>query len=124
MSKARIYICKKCSNALVSKNVIDVSCCGEKMTEFIPNTTEAATEKHLPVVNVNENTIEVLVGEVSHPMTKEHYIGFIYLETQNGGQMKKLDVTSSPKTTFTLVDDKPMAVYEYCNLHGLWKINI
>jgi len=86
------------------------SCCGEPMRELKANTTDAAQEKHVPEVSVEGNLVKVKVGSVEHPMTEEHHIAFIYLETENGVTRKDLDHTG-----------KPEAVYEYCNLHGLWK---
>ena len=84
------------------------------------NATDAAREKHVPVVTVEGNTVSVTVGSVEHPMTEEHYITWIYLETEKGGQRKALKPGEAPSATFTLIDDEPVGVYEYCNLHGLW----
>jgi len=99
-------------------------CCGEKMQELVPNTVEASAEKHLPAVEVSGDKISVRVGSVLHPMEKEHHITFVYLETGNGGQRKILKPGQEPKTSFALSDDKALAVYAYCNLHGLWKTEI
>ena len=86
------------------------------MTELKPNTVEASQEKHLPVVTIEGNIVKVKVGSVEHPMTEEHHIAWIYLETEQGGQRKKLAVGSKPEAG----GDKVVGVYEYCNLHGLW----
>ena len=94
------------------------SCCGEPMRELKANTTDAAQEKHVP----EGNLVKVKVGSVEHPMTEEHHIAFIYLETENGVTRKDLDHTGKPEAVFALAEgEKPVAVYEYCNLHGLWK---
>lgn len=91
----------------------------EKLTA---NTTDAATEKHVPVVKQDGNKVEVVVGSVIHPMLPEHYITAIYIETKNGGQYKRLKAGDEPKAVFTIEDgDEFVAAYEYCNLHGLWK---
>jgi superoxide reductase len=99
-------------------------CCGEKMAELIANTAEASVEKHLPVVKVSGDKIEVEIGSIPHPMEETHYIAFVYVETERGGQRKCLKIGQTPKAIFSLVDDKPIAVYAYCNLHGLWKTDI
>lgn len=98
------------------------SCCGEPMRELKANTTDAAQEKHVPEVSVEGNLVKVKVGSVEHPMTEEHHIAFIYLETENGVTRNDLDHTGKPEAVFALAEgEKPVAVYEYCNLHGLWK---
>ena len=99
-------------------------CCGEKLTELVPNTVEASTEKHIPVVEVSNGKINVQIGSVPHPMEDKHYISFVYLETDKGGQRKVLKAGAEPKVTFAIADEKPVAVYAYCNLHGLWKTEI
>ena len=120
----KFYRCNHCGNIIVyaySKGV-PVVCCGEKMTELVPGTVDASKEKHIPVAEVKGNTVEVVVGSVLHPMTEEHSITWVYLETDRGGQRKNLTPGEEPKVTFALADEKPIAVYAYCNLHGLWKV--
>jgi len=95
-------------------------CCGENMVELVANATDAAGEKHVPVVSVDGNTINVSVGSVAHPMIEEHFIEWIYLETEKGGQMKFLKPGEEPKASFVLENDEPVGAYAYCNLHGLW----
>lgn len=107
---------------MVEDKKVPVVCCGEKMTELNPNTTDAALEKHVPEVEVNGNVVTVKVGSAAHPMTEEHHIAFIYLETDKGVQKKYLDHTGAPEAVFALAGgEKPVAAYEYCNLHGFWK---
>ena len=97
-------------------------CCGEKMEEMKAGTTDGALEKHVPAVNVNGNEVTVQIGEVEHPMLEEHFIEFIWLETKLGHQVKSLKPGDEPKAKFALAEgDEVVAVYEYCNLHGLWK---
>lgn len=92
------------------------------LKDLTANTTDAAQEKHVPVVNINGNTVEVLVGSVAHPMLETHYITGIYIETKLGGQFRRLHPGEEPKAAFQLTeDDAFVAAYEYCNLHGLWK---
>ena len=120
------YICRHCGNiiCMISDSGVPVICCGTKMEELIPNTVEASGEKHIPVVEVVGNKVEVKVGSVDHPMTPEHSIEWVYIETEKGGQCKKLNPGDAPVATFSLKDDKVVAAYAYCNLHGLWKTEI
>lgn len=122
----KFYICKHCGNliGLIDNKGVPLMCCGEKMAELVPNTAEAATEKHLPAVTSSGSGIEVQVGSVAHPMEDAHHISFVYVETENGGQRKCLNAGDEPKLSFSFVNDKPIAVYAYCNLHGLWKTDI
>ena len=123
MGEKKFYICKHCGNmiGMIKSSGVNVVCCGDPMTELKPNTVEASQEKHLPVVTIEGNIVKVKVGSVEHPMTEEHHIAWIYLETEQGGQRKKLAVGSKPEGDFALAGgDKVVGVYEYCNLHGLW----
>lgn len=95
------------------------------MEELVPNTTDAANEKHLPVISIDGNNVTVTVGTAVHPMQEEHHISWIYLQTTNGGQLRYLDKTGEPKAVFTLAEDeKVISAFEYCNLHGLWKTEV
>ncbi|MCG4610726.1 desulfoferrodoxin [Anaeromassilibacillus senegalensis] len=127
MSKeVKFYICKHCGNivGLIHDSGVPLVCCGEKMSELVPNTTEGATEKHLPVVEMDGNVVKVSVGSVEHPSTEEHYIAWVYLQTAHGGQRKAIKPGDKPEVSFALQDDELIAVYAYCNLHGLWKTEI
>ncbi len=120
----KFFICKHCGNiiAKVKDAGVPVVCCGERMTELVPGTTEAATEKHIPVYEVRDNVVNVTVGAVEHPMLDVHYIEWISLQTNFGNQRKTLNPGDAPKASFALLDgEKVEAVYAYCNLHGLWK---
>ncbi len=99
-------------------------CCGETMKELVAGATDGAHEKHVPVVSVDGDKITVEVGAVAHPMMEAHYIQWIYLETENGGQIRYLKPEQEPKAVFDACGEKPVAVYEYCNLHGLWKTEL
>ena len=122
----RFFICKHCGNliGLIEDKCIPIICCGEKMAELVPNTVDASNEKHLPQVTVSGDVMSVQIGSVPHPMADEHYIQFIYVETEHGGQRKRLKPGDSPNAEFSFVKDTPVAVYEYCNLHGLWKTEV
>ena len=125
-SKQKFFICKHCGNliGIIDNKGVPMVCCGEEMTELIPNTVEASVEKHLPVVSVMGNKVVVEIGSIPHPMEEAHHIDFVYVETECGGQRKCLKVGRTPKAVFSFEDDKPIAVYAYCNLHGLWKTEI
>ena len=123
----KFYICRHCGNILGVANDGGVNpvCCGEKMEVQEANTVDAAQEKHVPVITVDGNSVTVEVGSVAHPMMEEHYIQWIYLETEQGAQRKCLKPGAEPKAVFSLVEgDKAVAAYEYCNLHGLWKATV
>ena len=120
----KFYICEHCGKmvALVKESGVPVMCCGQKMTEIIPGTTDAAVEKHVPVYTVENNIVHVKVGEVEHPITPEHFIEWVSIQTNQGNQRKVLKPGDQPEICFALCDgDEVEAVYAYCNLHGLWK---
>lgn len=126
MKDPKFYICERCGNIveIIEASGVTPVCCGQKMTELVAGTVDASREKHIPVVSVNGDTVEVVVGSVEHPMSEEHHISWIYLQTDRGVYRRDLPHTGEPRATFTLTDEKPIAVYEYCNLHGLWKTEI
>ncbi len=120
----RFFKCEHCGNiiAMVEDKGVPVMCCGEKMKEIIPGSVDAAAEKHVPVFEVKDNTVYVTVGSTLHPMTEEHYIAWVSLQTKSGNQRKALKPGDEPKVEFALCEgDEVEAVYAYCNLHSLWK---
>ena len=122
--KQKFLKCKHCGNiiAMVHESGVTPVCCGEKMQEMIPGTTEASVEKHVPVYRVEGNRVIVTVGSVAHPMTEEHYIEWVSLSTKLGNQRKLLTPANAPEVCFSICEgDEVEAVYAYCNLHGLWK---
>ena len=126
MNETKFYICEKCGNlvGLIHESGAPLVCCGQKMTKLEAGVVEASREKHIPVVTVEGSSVKVVVGSVLHPMSEEHNISWVYLQTDKGGQRKNLAVGEEPVVTFSLADEKPIAVYAYCNLHGLWKADI
>ena len=122
------YKCAHCGNFitfLTEKAACTPMCCGVKMEEIVANTVDAAREKHVPEVFIEGNLVRVKVGSVEHPMLDNHYIQFIIMETKNGYQKKDLKPGQTPMAEFLVAPcDEPVAVYEYCNLHGLWKKEI
>ena len=118
------YKCAHCGNIIahINDSGVRCHCCGEEMKPLLPNTTDAAGEKHVPVISIDGNTVTVTVGSVEHPMLEVHYISWIILETEQGRQRKMLKPGEKPSAVFALAEgDKVVAAYEYCNLHGLWK---
>jgi superoxide reductase len=124
--KQRFFRCPHCGNiiAKVHDSGVPVICCGEPMAEIIPSTTDASTEKHIPVYTVENNIVKVNVGSIEHPMGEDHYIEWISLQTSAGNQRKFLKPGDKPEVSFALCDGEEIeAVFAYCNLHSLWKNN-
>ena len=120
----KFYICEHCGNIITKlrDSGVSVVCCGEPMRELKAGTTDAAMEKHVPVWKQESGIVSVVVGSVEHPMLPEHFIEFIVLKTKEGVQFRKLEPGEPPKAEFAIKNgDEVEAVYEYCNLHGLWK---
>ena len=120
----KFYRCPHCGNIItkVHDAGVPVHCCGQKMEELIPGTSDGAAEKHVPAVEVDGKVVRVQVGSVEHPMAEVHWNEWIALESKEGVQVKYLEPGQKPYAEFILSEaDEPVAVYEYCNLHGLWK---
>ena len=126
MKKTKFYICPTCRNTveMIYDTDIKLFCCGEEMQELVSNTVEASGEKHIPAVKVSEGMVEVNVGSVNHPMEEVHWIEWIQLVTDKGISRKYLNPGEAPNVKFLLGEEKPIAVYAYCNLHGLWKTEL
>jgi len=119
----KFYRCKHCGQiiAKIKNTNVPVICCGEPMSEIIPGATDAAFEKHVPVVTREGNKVTVKVGAVDHPMLPEHFIEWIALETKCGNQRKVLKPGDKPEKNFFICEkDEVIAAYAYCNLHSLW----
>ncbi|MDD5922981.1 MAG: desulfoferrodoxin family protein [Eubacteriales bacterium] len=123
----KLFKCSKCGSIVIKLNdaVCNPACCGQPMDLLEPNTVDAAQEKHVPVAEIHGGEITVKVGSVQHPMTDEHYIAYIFLETRNGIQTRALSPSDTPEAVFEVAEgDRPIAVYEYCTLHGFWKTDL
>ena len=123
--KTKFYRCRHCGNVIVKlvDSNVPVVCCGEQMEWLRPNTVDASVEKHVPVVTrLDDCRIKINIGSNPHPMLPEHHIVFIYVETENGGI--RVDLDDIPEAIVCVCSSKPIAVYEYCNLHGLWKVDL
>ena len=126
MKNNKFYICAHCGNIVekIHDAGVPIICCGQKMDELVPNTVDASGEKHIPAVSVKDGVVEVNVGTVDHPMVDVHWIEWVQLQTDKGSRRHYLNPGEAPNVKFLLGDEKPIAVYAYCNLHGLWKTEL
>ena len=119
----KVYRCKHCGNIAIKviNSGVPMSCCGEAMEELVPGSVDAAVEKHVPVVTRDGDKVTVSVGSVAHPMTAEHYIQFVILDTTTGVQIASLNPNDDPVAVFTVLSGAEVKkAYAYCNLHGFW----
>ncbi len=126
MSEVTFYRCNKCGNlvAVVNKGACTPQCCGQPMEKLVPGSTDAATEKHVPVAVREGADVKVTVGSVEHPMLEEHWIQWIALAQGDRVEIHHLHPGEKPETVFASVAEGPATVYEHCNLHGLWKCEL
>jgi superoxide reductase len=126
MSTSRaFYRCTICGNlvGLIHDGGGELVCCGQPMVLLQANTTDAATEKHVPVVTREGNKLHVAVGSVPHPMLEAHYIQWICVVQEDKTQRAILKPGQAPEADF-VIEAGAATVYEYCNLHGLWKTEL
>ena len=125
--KLEIYKCNVCGSVIevINAGVGQLVCCSLPM-ELLPEhkNDDEYQEKHVPIVSLEGENKTIRVGSIPHPMEEKHNISFVYVETLKGGQRKSLLVGEEPKVSFTFVDDEPVSIFAYCNLHGLWKTEI
>lgn len=120
----KFYICRHCGNIVtkLTSSKVPLHCCGQPMELLEAGVTDAATEKHVPVVTVEGNLVKVDVGAVPHPMVEEHFIQWVAVETERDALVHWFHPGEAPEAVFALAEGQQVkAVYEYCNLHGLWK---
>ena len=123
----KFYICKHCGNIVTKlpSAGVPIKCGGENMVLLEAGVTDAAVEKHVPAVTVEGNLVKVSVGSVAPPMTAEHYIPWVALETETSASVEWLQPEQAPEVVFALAEgQKAKAVYAWCNLHGLWKAEL
>ncbi|MBP3373929.1 MAG: desulfoferrodoxin [Bacteroidaceae bacterium] len=120
--RTQVYRCPICGNIVevLEAGAGTLVCCGKPMVQLVANTTDAATEKHVPVIEAIDGGYKITVGSVAHPMQDEHYIQWIELITENTVLRKYLKPGETPEAVF-LTTEKVLYAREYCNLHGLWK---
>ncbi len=127
MKELKFFKCEICGNVTTNLEVGGgpLSCCAKPMAPLVANTKEASLEKHLPVYTIEDDILKAEVGSAIHPMSEEHYISFILVEFSDGSfAVHKLLVVNEPVAYFPIKGKDPVAVYEYCNLHGLWVTKI
>lgn len=120
----KFYKCDTCGKIIevVKETNVPTVCCGQNMKEIVPGAVDAAVEKHVPAVQICCDEVKVCIGEAEHPMMDAHYIEWVLVETDKGSMKKNLKPGCTPKVCFCLgKNEKVIAVYAYCNLHGLWK---
>jgi len=126
MKNTEFFRCEHCGNIITKMHDggVAVVCCGEEMKKLVAQTADSTTEKHVPIIEIKGHDVKVTVGSTLHPMIEKHYIQWIYLETEKGGQFHYFKPEEEPIAHFRLADgEKVTAAYEYCNIHGLWKAN-
>jgi len=121
--KKAVYVCEKCHNVIQSlwSGPTDASCCGQLMTKQVPNTVDAAAEKHVPVIERDGNRVTVKVGDVAHPMQSGHYI--LFVEVVSGNTVYRHDFSEgdpTPEAVF-LIEERDIKARAFCNLHGFWE---
>ncbi len=125
--QVKFYRCEHCGNIAVKvvDSGVPLVCCGESMVELVADSVDAATEKHVPKVTTEGGHVHVNVGSVDHPMQPEHYIQFICLVKDAGYEIHPLQAGEAPATDFYLGEGEvAREVYEFCNIHGLWKLSL
>ena len=125
--EVKFYKCMHCGNIAIKvfDSGVPLVCCGEQMVELVPDTQDASLEKHVPAVTREGNRIHVNIGSIDHPMEEEHYIQFICLVKEDSYDIHPLKPGDAPCCDFYVSDDeKPVSVYEFCNIHGLWKTDL
>jgi superoxide reductase len=120
----KFFKCDKCGNVVISVNEKsdDIKCCDASMRLLKPGEVDGAVEKHVPDFARFDETINVKIGEVDHPMEEDHYIEFVAYEYDDDFDVVRLKPGEQPRAYF--VDKGPGVLYEFCNKHGLWKKDV
>lgn len=123
MESPAFYECEVCGNLIeiIFDSGASIECCGQPMTRVWPKLLENGAEKHIPVIKISGSKADVTVGEIPHPMTAEHKIMWILLQTDRGFLRAELPPIGKPQAQFQLAPGEvPLKIYAYCNIHGLW----
>lgn len=120
--KLQIYKCEKCGNIVevLHEGGGELVCCGQPMNKLTENTTDAALEKHVPVIEKTEGGFKIKIGSVEHPMIEEHYIEWIEIVVDGKAYRQFLKPGDAPEAEFCIEADN-ITAREHCNIHGLWK---
>ena len=123
MSNVEFYYCASCKSVIgvIDSKDTSITCCKNQMVKLKPNTEDAAFEKHVPVIYIEDNIASVFVGEVEHPMQEDHYIVKICVVAEDRIYIKELKAGEKPEVTVDIGNSKKVIAYAYCNKHGLWK---
>ena len=127
MNELTIYRCETCGNIIymIEDSGVVPECCKTEMTRIEANTEDADNEKHIPVIHRYNTNVHILIGEKPHPMTEQHYISHIFLQTDKGLYMHNLGSDEATEAVFKINPDENIAAaYAWCNLHGLWKNDV
>ena len=126
-NQLKFYKCELCGKVveMLTDPTVPTICCAKEMYRLIPNKNDGAVEKHVPVVTIDGNKVHVEIGPVLHPMTDEHSIEWIILQTDKTVYRKNLKPYQKPIADFLLTEnEKPLTVFAYCNLHSLWETEL
>ncbi|MBC3888005.1 desulfoferrodoxin [Acetobacterium paludosum] len=123
MDKTRFYQCNDCNSTLFEMSGTVAQYCDHDLAGLKPNTIEASKEKHIPVLKFQKTHLHVKVGRVPHPMTLDHSILWIFVQTRNGGLYVQLTPEDLPEANFMVKENDVLAVYSYCDVHGLWMLD-
>ena len=120
--RLEVYKCEACGNIVevMHGGAAALVCCGQKMKLMAENSVDAATEKHVPVIEFGEGSITVKVGSVAHPMEEAHYIEWVEVIDGDKAYREFLKPAQAPEATFCIEGGK-LTAREYCNVHGLWR---
>lgn len=121
------YQCLSCGNIvfMVEDSGMTPVCCGEQMMKLEPKSKDNGTEKHLPYVTwLDDCTLRVNIGSVDHPMEDGHHIVFVCLEMKDGVELRRVEGKRKAKVDFKCCREEAVAVYAWCNIHGLWKTSL
>lgn len=118
---ANFYKCNECGDIVLEMSAPSHECPNKDKQLLTANTSDGAAEKHVPVVAVEDGKVRVKIGSAPHPMLPEHHIEWIYVKTSFGGVYCNLAAGDPPEALFNIEPSEVEEVYEYCNLHGLWK---
>lgn len=123
MKELIFYRCSICGNliCMINDSGVTPTCCGTEMEAVTANTADAAAEKHVPCISRDGNKVMIAVGDLPHPMTQEHFIEWVILQTNRGTYSRRLHPENIPEVCFRIRSTEcPVRVYAWCNLHGLW----
>ncbi|MDK2936565.1 MAG: superoxide reductase [Eubacteriaceae bacterium] len=124
MNESSLFQCNDCTGVLLELHGTISQYCNHNMTELTANTIDASKEKHVPIVSHKDHEITVTVGKFPHPMTTDHSILWIFVKSRKGGSFIQLTPQDKPEASFHIDPLDIVAVYAYCDIHGLWQAQL